>query len=431
MNNLSNFTKKTILFSVILIFLIFLSFFYFYPLWIEFNQTINWTLFNYLWTKVDYWIAIKYFFSCLNYANYKMLYLWHKSSTFLSTIVAVFWTAKEFFQQVEGPIYLVIFDTPLLMVICLLLSVALMTLIERLFIGSIQRRSGPAKVGPSGILQPFADALKLGIKEPFKPKNANSVMFIFAPIVTLILSLLLWSFVSFDDAVIVSNPTIAFLFILGISGLNVFTIFTAGWSSNSKFAFLGALRSVAQMVAYELCLGTIVVTICFATGSYNLNEFMLKQEDQIFLWTYFGLCYLFFISALAETNRHPFDLPEAEAELVSGYNVEYGGMRFALFFLAEYANILFMSGLTVILFLGGWQPIADFFLFDWLPASFWFSIKLVFIVFCFVLVRAAFPRYRYDQLMTLVWKRLLPLSFGFFVFHVTINLALGNIIDFI
>ena len=328
-------------------------------------------------------------------------------------------------------IFWLILDTQILVLVCVLVAVALMTLIERLIMGSIQKRSAPIKVGPSGILQPFADALKLAIKEPFKPKNANVYMFVFAPIITLILSLILWAFVPFDDTILATNPSIGFLFILGISGLNVFTIFTAGWSSNSKFAFLGALRSVAQMVAYELCLGTIVVTMCFSTGSYSLNEFAIKQENQFFLWPYFALFYLFFISALAETNRHPFDLPEAEAELVSGYNVEYGGMRFALFFLAEYANILFMSGLTVILFLGGWQPLFSLFIFQAISPAVWFSLKLVFIVFCFVLIRAAFPRFRYDQLMTLVWKRLLPVSFAFFVLFSTLNIVLGSIPPFI
>ncbi len=311
-----------------------------------------------------------------------------------------------------------------------MVSVALMTQVERLIIGKIQRRSGPVKVGISGILQAFADALKLALKETFNPKNANIYLFIFSPIITLILSITLWTFISFDDTVLATNPSIGFLFILGISGLSVFTIFTAGWASNSRFAFLGALRAVAQMVAYELCLGTIVITVCFLTGSYSLNEFSIKQEEQWFILPFFFLFQLFFISALAETNRHPFDLPEAEAELVSGYNVEYSGMRFAFFFLAEYANILFMSGLTVTIFFGGWQPAFDFFLFDLIPPAAWFSMKLVLIVFLFTLVRAAFPRFRYDQLMILIWKRLLPLSLALFLFHVTLGLAIGSLPPF-
>lgn len=438
-------TQKNLGFNFFLTLPLFLISLYLIIFLYNFIHLFDWVLFKKLFfSGATFFSLISFIFLFLNYTNFTIINDFqnlcisltnntqlNSTGMFINFYNKFYFFILNILDWMKKKIFLIICDTPILVLICVLVAVALMTLIERLIMGSIQRRSAPIKVGPSGILQPFADALKLAIKEPFKPKNANVYMFVFAPIITLILSLILWSFVPFDNSVLATNPSIGFLFILGISGLNVFTIFTAGWSSNSKFAFLGALRSVAQMVAYELCLGTIVVTMCFSTGSYSLNEFAIKQEEQLFFWPYFALLYLFFISALAETNRHPFDLPEAEAELVSGYNVEYGGMRFALFFLAEYANILFISGLTVILFLGGWQPLFETFLFDWIPPACWFSVKLVFIVFCFVLVRAAFPRFRYDQLMTLVWKRLLPISFAFFVLFVTISIIIGSVPPFI
>jgi len=305
----------------------------------------------------------------------------------------------------------------LIVVVPILLTVAVFTLFERKLIGYIQRRQGPIKVGFFGLLQPFADGLKLMMKEPVIPINANYFMFIAAPILALLLSLISWILIPFGENIVISNLNIGILFIFGISSLGVYGVIVAGWSSNSKYAFLGALRSAAQMISYEVSIGIILITVLLSVGSLNLNIIVKAQEDIWFIIPFFPLFILFFISGVAETNRHPFDLPEAEAELVSGYNVEYASVGFAFFFIGEYANIILMSSLNVIFFLGGWLPPLNIFPFTLISPIIWFSLKVILMIALFIIIRAMLPRYRYDQLMTLGWKTFLPLSLGFLIFY--------------
>lgn len=298
----------------------------------------------------------------------------------------------------------------LILVIGLLLSVAYFTLAERKILSSIQRRKGPNVVGLFGLLQPLADGLKLFVKETILPSNSDVILFILAPILTFFLSLLSWAIIPFGPNMFYSNTNIGVLYLMAVSSLGVYGIIVAGWSSNSKYAFLGALRSAAQMVSYEITLGFAILPVVICTGSLNLIDIVNAQTNIWFFIPMFPLFLIFFVSALAETNRHPFDLPEAEAELVSGYNVEYSAMGFALFFLGEYANMLLMSSLTTILFLGGW--LAPISLLSFIPGPFWFGLKVSFFVILFVVARAILPRYRYDQLMRLGWKVFLPFTLG-------------------
>jgi len=309
------------------------------------------------------------------------------------------------------------------LVVPLLVAVAYLTLAERKVMASMQRRKGPNVVGFFGILQPLADGLKLLIKEPVLPSSANTVVFLAAPVVTFLLALISWAVMPFGEGMVLSDLDIGMLYIFAISSLGVYGVIMAGWSSNSKYAFLGALRSTAQMVSYEVSLGLIIITVLMCVGSLNLSEIVLAQEEVWFAVPLFPLLLLFFISCLAETNRAPFDLPEAEAELVAGYNVEYSSMGFALFFLGEYANMIMMSVLCVILFLGGWLPPLSLTIFYWIPGSFWLGIKTIFFLFLYIWVRAAFPRYRYDQLMRLGWKVFLPLALAWVLFVAGILVA--------
>ena len=309
------------------------------------------------------------------------------------------------------------------LVVPLLVAVAYLALAERKVMASMQRRKGPNVVGFFGILQPLADGLKLLIKEPVLPSSANTVVFLAAPVVTFLLALISWAVIPFGEGMVLSDLDIGMLYIFAISSLGVYGVIMAGWSSNSKYAFLGALRSTAQMVSYEVSLGLIIITVLMCVGSLNLSEIVLAQEEVWFAVPLFPLLLLFFISCLAETNRAPFDLPEAEAELVAGYNVEYSSMGFALFFLGEYANMIMMSVLCVILFLGGWLPPLSLTIFYWIPGSFWLGIKTIFFLFLYIWVRAAFPRYRYDQLMRLGWKVFLPLALAWVLFVAGILVA--------
>ena len=302
----------------------------------------------------------------------------------------------------------------LLIIVPLLGAVAYLTLAERKVIAAMQLRKGPNVVGPFGLLQPAADGLKLLIKETIIPSGANRVVFILAPMLTFILSLIAWAVIPFDSGWVLADINVGILYLFAISSLGVYGIIMAGWASNSKYAFLGALRSAAQMVSYEVAIGFVIITVLMCVGSLNLTDVVMAQQGSGF-WNWywlplFPMFIIFFISALAETNRHPFDLPEAEAELVSGYNVEYSAMTFALFFLGEYANMILMSGMTVILFMGGWLPPIDIAPFNWIPGVIWFAAKIALCLFVFLWVRATFPRYRYDQLMRLGWKGFLPFS---------------------
>nr|YP_006280957.1 NADH dehydrogenase subunit 1 [Helicosporidium sp. ex Simulium jonesi]ACT36183.1 NADH dehydrogenase subunit 1 [Helicosporidium sp. ex Simulium jonesi] len=298
----------------------------------------------------------------------------------------------------------------------LILSVAFLVLAERKVLGAMQRRKGPNVLGIYGILQPIADGVKLIVKEPILPSSANLVIFLFAPVLTFLLSQVAWAVVPFGEGLVIADLHVGLLYLFAISSLGVYGIITAGWSSNSKYAFLGSCRSAAQMVSYEVSIGLILITVLICAGSLNLSEIVMAQKNIWYVIPLFPLFIMFFISCLAETNRAPFDLPEAEAELVAGYNVEYSAMGFALFFLGEYANMIVMSSLCAIFFLGGWLPPMNLAIFYWIPGVFWFSLKCIFILFLFIWVRAAYPRYRYDQLMRLGWKALLPLSLAFVVY---------------
>ena len=299
----------------------------------------------------------------------------------------------------------------LAIVVPVLISVAYLTLAERKVMGSMQQRFGPNSVGFYGLLQPLADGLKLLLKEAVIPTNSNTFSFIFAPILTFFISLLNWSILPFGAYCYFADVNISLLFIFAVSGLAVYGVILSGWSSNSKYAFFGAIRSAAQMVSYEVSMGLILISTLFCVGSLNFIDIVLYQCYIFFVIPFLPLFLMFLVSILAETNRAPFDLPEAESELVSGFNVEYSSMGFALFFLAEYGSIIAMSLLTVLIFLGGWLSIPISWLF--LIEPFVLAFKTSFILFFFIWVRASFPRYRVDQLMRLCWKIFLPMVLGF------------------
>lgn len=294
-------------------------------------------------------------------------------------------------------------------IITMLLSVAYLTFFERKIIGYMQLRVGPQVVGPFGLLQPIADGIKLIHKESNIPDASNKFLFLMAPIIFFTLSLSAWAVIPFDTGYVFSNLNVGILYILAISSLSVYGIIFAGWASNSKYAFLGAIRSAAQMISYEVAIGLIIICICMLSQSMNLSDIVRAQESGWYGIRLFPLFVIFFIVGLAETNRTPFDLPEAEAELVAGYHVEYSSFPFALFFLGEYANMILMSGLCAVLFLGGWLPPFQHSLINWIPGFVWFILKIYFVLFLFIWTRATLPRYRYDQLMKLGWKVFLPI----------------------
>jgi len=321
----------------------------------------------------------------------------------------------DFWTDVLWPLIIIIVQI-LLIVLPLLLAVAYLTYAERKVIGAMQLRKGPNVVGPFGLLQPIADGAKLFLKETVIPTGADRPVFVLAPMLTFILALIGWAVIPFDEGWVLSDINVGVLYLLAISGLGVYGIIMAGWASNSKYAFLGGLRSAAQMVSYEISMGLIIISVLLTAGSLNLSEIVQAQADGVwYALPHFPMFVLFVVSILAETNRAPFDLPEAEAELVSGYNVEYSAMTFALFFLGEYANMILMSAIAVVLFLGGWLPPLDMAPFTWIPGIIWFALKVCAILFVFLWARATFPRYRYDQLMRLGWKVFLPLSLAWVV----------------
>tara|TARA_E500000331_G_C17168128_1_gene674839 strand:+ start:139 stop:1143 length:1005 start_codon:yes stop_codon:yes gene_type:complete len=298
----------------------------------------------------------------------------------------------------------------LFLVIPILVSVALIVWLDRRVWGFVQKRRGPNVVGPFGLLQTVADALKYIFKEIIIPASANKVIFILAPIVTMTLALIAWAVIPFSENLVLSNINIGILYLFAISSLGVYGIIMGGWASNSKYPFLGAIRSAAQMVSYEVSIGIIIINVLLCVGSLNLTDIVLAQKNIWFVIPLFPMFVIFFISALAETNRPPFDLPEAEAELVAGYQTEYSGMMYAMFWLGEYANILLMCAMGSILFLGGWLPPLDIYPLNLIPSPLWMILKILFLFFLFSIVKAIVPRYRYDQLMRLGWKIFLPFS---------------------
>jgi NADH-quinone oxidoreductase subunit H len=329
-----------------------------------------------------------------------------------------------FFATPFGILVLDVAET-LAMLVPLLLLVAYLTLAERKVLAAMQIRRGPNVVGPFGLFQPFADALKMLFKETIIPTGANRLLFLMAPMLTFGLAMIAWAVIPVGDGWAIADINVGILYLFAISSLGVYGIIIAGWASNSKYAFLGAMRSAAQMVSYEVSIGFVLVSVLLCVGSLNLNAIVLAQRHVWFCLPLLPMFVVFFISALAETNRSPFDLPEGESEIVAGFFVEYSAMAFALFFLGEYANMILMSGLTTILFLGGWLAPFGIAPFTWIPGPLWFIAKVLLCLFVFLWVRATFPRYRYDQLMRLGWKVFLPLSLAWLVVTAGALMLLG------
>ena len=298
----------------------------------------------------------------------------------------------------------------LFLLVPVLVSVAMIVWLDRRVWAFVQKRQGPNVVGPFGLLQSLADALKYIFKEIIIPASSNKVIFILAPIVTMTLALIAWAVIPFSETQVLANINVGILYLFAVSSLGVYGIIMGGWASNSKYPFLGAIRSAAQMVSYEVSIGIIIINVLLCVGSLNLNDIVIAQQNMWFVIPLFPMFVIFFISALAETNRPPFDLPEAEAELVAGYQTEYSGMMYAMFWLGEYANILLMCAMGSILFLGGWLSPIELYPFNLIPGAFWLIFKIIFLFILFALVKAIVPRYRYDQLMRLGWKIFLPLS---------------------
>jgi len=311
----------------------------------------------------------------------------------------------------------------------LLVSVAYMTYAERKILAAMQLRVGPNVVGPFGLLQPFADALKMLMKETVVPTGANRALFLLAPVLTFVLAMIAWAVIPMGDGWAIADINVGVLYLFAISSLGVYGIIIAGWASNSKYAFLGAMRSAAQMVSYEVSIGLVIVCVLLCVGSLNLNDIVRAQRHVWFCIPLLPMFVVFFISALAETNRAPFDLAEGESEIVAGFMVEYSSMSYGLFFLGEYANMFLMSAMTSILFMGGWQAPFGVVPFTWVPGTVWFLLKIAFVMFMFVWVRATFPRFRYDQLMRLGWKVFLPLSLFWLVLTASVLMAMGWLPD--
>jgi NADH-quinone oxidoreductase subunit H len=316
----------------------------------------------------------------------------------------------EYIQIIGQEVYKILF-----LLVPILVSVAMVVWLDRRVWGLVQKRKGPNVVGPFGLLQTLADALKYIFKEIIIPSSANKAVFILAPIITMTLALVAWAVIPMSEEFVLSDINVGILYLFAVSSLGVYGIIMGGWASNSKYPFLGAIRSAAQMVSYEVSIGIIIINVLLCVGSLNLKDIVLAQKELWFVIPLFPMFVIFFISALAETNRPPFDLPEAEAELVAGYQTEYSGMMYAMFWLGEYANILLMCAMGSILFLGGWLPIIDIYPINLLPAPIWMILKILFLFLLFALVKAIVPRYRYDQLMRLGWKIFLPFSLIYLV----------------
>ena len=329
-----------------------------------------------------------------------------------------------FFATPVGYAILTVLEA-LAIIVPVLVMMAYLTLAERKVMAAMQLRRGPNVVGPFGLFQPFADAIKMVFKETIIPAGANRVLFLMAPMLTFGLAVIAWAVIPVNDGWAIANINVGVLYLFAISSLGVYGIIIAGWASNSKYAFLGALRSAAQMVSYEVSIGFVMVSVLLCVGSLNLNDIVLAQRHVWFCIPLLPMFVVFFISGLAETNRSPFDLPEGESEIVAGFFVEYSAMAFALFFLGEYTNMILMSGMTTILFLGGWLAPFGIAPFTWLPGPIWFILKVCFVLFVFIWVRATFPRYRYDQLMRLGWKVFLPLSLLWLVITAGALMAFG------
>jgi len=317
------------------------------------------------------------------------------------------------------------FAEALAMLVPLLISVAYLTYAERKVLAAMQMRKGPNVVGPFGLWQPFADALKMIMKETIIPADSNRLLFLMAPMLTFSLAMIAWAVIPVNAGWAIADINVGILYLFAISSLGVYGIIIAGWASNSKYAFLGAMRSAAQMVSYEVSMGFVMVSVLLCVGSLNLTDIVLAQQKVWFCLPLFPMFIVFFISTLAETNRSPFDLPEGESEIVAGFFVEYSAMAFALFFLGEYANMILMSALTTILFLGGWLAPFGIAPFTWIPGPIWFIMKICVCLFMFLWVRATFPRYRYDQLMRLGWKVFLPLSLIWLTLTAGVLMAFG------
>ena len=330
----------------------------------------------------------------------------------------------SFWDTTVGFVILTILET-LAMLVPLLISVAYLTLAERKILAAIQLRRGPNVVGPFGLWQAFADAIKMFMKETIVPTGANRLLFMFAPVLTMVLAMIAWAVIPVNNGWAIANINVGVLYLFAISSLGVYGVIIAGWASNSKYAFLGALRSAAQMVSYEVSMGFVIVSVLLCVGSLNLTQVVLAQQHIWFCIPLFPMFIVFFISILAETNRSPFDLPEGESEIVAGFFVEYSAMTFGLFFLGEYANMILMSALTTILFLGGWLAPFGVVPFTWVPGPIWFILKVCLCLFVFVWVRGTLPRFRYDQLMRLGWKVFLPLSLGWLVIVAAVLMGMG------
>tara|TARA_B100001057_G_scaffold55122_1_gene48984 strand:+ start:3188 stop:4186 length:999 start_codon:yes stop_codon:yes gene_type:complete len=311
----------------------------------------------------------------------------------------------EYLNTIFQEVYKILF-----LLVPVLVSVAMIVWLDRRVWAFVQKRQGPNVVGPFGLLQSLADALKYIFKEIIIPASSNKVIFILAPIITMTLALIAWAVIPFDENKVLANINVGILYIFAVSSLGVYGIIMGGWASNSKYPFLGSIRSAAQMVSYEVSIGIIIINVLLCVGSLNLNDIVIAQQNMWFVIPLFPMFVIFFISSLAETNRPPFDLPEAEAELVAGYQTEYSGMMYAMFWLGEYANILLMCALGSILFLGGWLSPIDLYPFNLIPGAIWLIFKILLLFVLFALVKAIVPRYRYDQLMRLGWKIFLPLS---------------------